>query len=181
MGDESRPLNRPTTGPIDRRESLAVALSGLDGAVVGSLLFVGTTGSPGWVMVWVFQALLVPVGPAAGYVTARGRPRIVPLLAVVPALAAVVVMMGVYTGTWLEAPIGELVRGAGLVAVVVFAFSGSWAVVGYAAGTAWLWGHRAAIPPRHVLVRCLWVLVGAAAVVGPYWVAVGLALGLGNY
>lgn len=133
---------------------------------------IGYAGDPGFELIVTLQILMVPILLAAFVSAFRDNPEVVPVLAVAPALISWLLIVSI--AAWARSL--EFVPTVLAVGIVTLAFSGSWAVLGYATGTAARWSRRETVG-KHTLVRaCLGVGLGSAIVYAAYLVALAALL-----
>lgn len=165
---------------LDRRAGLAVILIGVYGAIMGSLIFaVGYAGKPGWTPIAALQVLMLPVLFTTFYMTVREDQDVVPLIGIAPSIIVALFYIALSTVERGTPPGYEILGVMTLLGGVVLAFNGSWAIIGYAAGTAVRWRQQASTTKRRLVRSCLWVLLGSATVGGAYIGAIDLAVGWG--
>lgn len=164
------PLSFVPTGPIDRRDVLAVVLIGVYGTLVGSyVLMAGYARDPGWRRIEILQAGMLPVLVVTFYVTRRNHQRVVALLGLTPVLGVMLLYLiglPLWWASWPPWP--ELLEELAALGVVMLAVSGSWAILGYLAGVVTLWGHDRTASKRRQVVSWRWVGFSSFVILASY-------------
>lgn len=168
---------RPDRQGFPAAVAVGLLLFGYGSVVIGFTFRVG--GVSGLQLVIALQAASVPVLFASAWATTSRRPALAPVFAAaVVAGIATRVALTVAPGDGL----GEAVSAALVVVASVAAFALSWAVLGYAGGTALHWTRRGErIARLEVLRSCSLVLAGtviSAVFYGVSWTF--LVVGLGD-
>lgn len=163
---------------IGRRAWGAVVLLAVYGGVVGSIPWaLGYAGKPGVETAVIVQVLMIPVLFATFYSTFHNKLGIVPILAVAPPISTMLLLLVTATLAVSLETVALLLP----VGIVTLAFSGSWAIIGYATGTIARWSNRETVAKRTLARTCLWVVLGSGVVYGSYLLAVVyLVTGLGD-
>lgn len=142
------------------RAALGVVLLFAYGGVVASLGF-RIVAFSGLALAGFLQTTALPVFFAAVWATRAGRERLVPVVTLTPAVGG-----GLLVGAARLTIYGysDALVVFTFVCLTVAGFTGSWAVVGYVAGTTWRWHRRRdRIGKRELLHSCSALLLGSAA------------------
>jgi hypothetical protein len=155
---------------VGRRAMLALGVFGVYSAVVSFLLFyTGRAGQPTNDVFVVSHGLFVPVLFGAFYAALNDNSPLVWLTGLTPLVSAVLFFFLMSLLTWSPLPpLTELFAWLGALVAFMLAVSGSWALLGYTAGTAARWSHQESISKRRLLDSCRWVVLSSAIILPTY-------------
>lgn len=176
------PLDAPSGETVGRVRGV-VGLAGLYGGVgVGVLLRLTDGGFAGQVLVpmVVLQVAMAPIAGVAGYVSYRGRPRLVPVVGLATLGGAALTTIGFVVVTVADPSGSDLVSAVGLVCGFLVGFVTSWTTLGFVAGTAARWRRRDTVSWQQLETACLGVIVGGLVVGVTYMFLVDVLSGLGD-